>query len=97
MPSMLRFIEPNVTGARYQSAFEEGKGQLREVPVKSNTFPAQASSAPLQARAARPNRLEAGTSSTMTAVRGWSIALLISAGLWWAAWWTVSTLVSALL
>jgi hypothetical protein len=45
----------------------------------------------------RPNRVEDQKNSLLKPLVGWSIALLISAGLWWGIEVAVSSLVSVVL
>jgi len=67
--------------------------------VKSTTLPHGIHSADWlrQERGPRPDRAEARTTLTLNPAAGWSIALVVSLGLWWGIWLAVSSLASVLL
>ena len=44
----------------------------------------------------RTNRSEHKTSEPLNPVVGWSIALIVSLGLWWGVWQTIASLISVL-
>jgi hypothetical protein len=41
----------------------------------------------------QPERLENETGEPLNPIVGWSIALLISVGVWWCLWLTITSLV----
>ena len=67
--------------------------------MKSTTFPHGIYGADWlrQERGSRPDGAEAGTTITLNPAAGWSIALVVSLGLWWGIWLAVSSLASVLL
>jgi hypothetical protein len=66
--------------------------------VKNTTFPHGIYGADWlrQERGSRPARAKAGTTIPLNAALGWSVALVVSLGLWWGIWLAVSSLASVL-
>ena len=66
--------------------------------MKSTTFPHGIYGADWlrQEQRSRPYRAEAGTTITLNPALGWSVALVVSLGLWWGIWLAVSSLGSVL-
>jgi hypothetical protein len=66
--------------------------------VKSSKFPQHVHGADWlrRVRGLQSHRAEAETTLMLNPAMGWSMALLVSLGLWWGLWLAVSSLASVL-